>query len=123
MKANVQSIISSEEKADNVVQEIDEALNELDSIDEWLNHYTQMLDRMGADVQQVETRNKNLQVASANQKVLLTFMQDLTVTNKNDFYLNQRLNYLLRISFMKHLQMNHSNTVKAWHNAKLLSQN
>lgn len=76
----MQSIISSEDKADKVVQEIDEALTELDSIDEWLVHYTQMLDGMGADVHQVEIRNKNLQVASANQKVLLSFMQDLTVT-------------------------------------------
>lgn len=115
LKANVQAIISSEEIADKVVLEIDQALNDLDVIDEWLVHYTLMLDGMGADVQQVETRNKNLQVASANQKVLLTYMEDTLVQMKykiNKLFFRDVLE--CQITFTRHLKMTH------WMNLKEL---
>lgn len=86
--------------ADKVVLEIDQALNDLDVIDEWLVHYTLMLDGMGADVQQVETRNKNLQVASANQKYLLTYMEEMLVIDSINSF---QITYSIAIYLIHHV--------------------
>lgn len=86
--------------ADKVVLEIDQALNDLDVIDEWLVHYTLMLDGMGADVQQVETRNKNLQVASANQKYLLTYMEEMLVIDSINSF---QITYSIAIYLIYHV--------------------
>ncbi|KAJ3047464.1 hypothetical protein HK097_011510, partial [Rhizophlyctis rosea] len=69
--ANVHAIIQSEEQANIVVEELENAILQLDQIDEWLVHYTHLLDSMGQDVHQIEVRNKGMQIASANQKLLL----------------------------------------------------
>ncbi|KAJ3159822.1 Exocyst complex component 1 [Geranomyces michiganensis] len=70
--ANVHAIISSEEQANMVVNQLDQAILHLDQIDEWISHYTQLLDSMGQDVHQIEVRHKGMQIVSANQKLLLT---------------------------------------------------
>ncbi|KAJ3080543.1 hypothetical protein HK102_002976 [Quaeritorhiza haematococci] len=80
--ANVHGIIQSEDQAQLVVQQISKAIDELNVIDEWLSHYTQVLDSMGADVHQVELRNKTLQIASQNQKVLLAEVEKLVANMK-----------------------------------------
>ncbi|KAJ3151312.1 Exocyst complex component 1 [Geranomyces variabilis] len=70
--ANVHAIISSEEQASIVVNQLDQSILHLDLIDEWISHYTQLLDSMGQDVHQIEVRHKGMQIVSANQKLLLT---------------------------------------------------
>ncbi|KAJ3219492.1 Exocyst complex component 1 [Dinochytrium kinnereticum] len=75
--ANVYAIIESEDQANAVVEQIDNALSQLNYIDEWLAYYTDLLDRMGQDVHQVEVRNKAMQTASVNQKNLLSELEKI----------------------------------------------
>jgi hypothetical protein len=69
--ANIHAIISTEDQATAIIGQIDNAVKELTVIDDWLNHYTTVLDAMGANVHQVELRNKQLQTASNNQNHLV----------------------------------------------------
>jgi hypothetical protein len=69
--ANIHAIISTEEQANGIINQIENAVKELTVIDDWLNHYTTVLDAMGADVHHVELRNKQLQTASNNQNLLV----------------------------------------------------
>ncbi|KAJ3042939.1 Exocyst complex component 1 [Rhizophlyctis rosea] len=75
--ANVYAIIQSEEQANIVVEQLENAILQLDQIDEWLVHYTHLLDSMGQDVHQIEIRNKGMQIASANQHLLLKEVDNL----------------------------------------------
>ncbi|KAJ3191225.1 Exocyst complex component 1 [Irineochytrium annulatum] len=85
--ANVHAIIQSEDPANAVIDQIDQALAQLNEIDDWLMHYTNMLDaskilRMGQDVHQVEVRNKAMQIASSNQKGLLSELESIIASLK-----------------------------------------
>ncbi|KAJ3295740.1 Exocyst complex component 1 [Borealophlyctis nickersoniae] len=78
--ANVHAIIQSEDQANLVVEQLEGAILQLDQIDEWLGHYTHLLDSMGQDVHQIEIQTKGMQIASANQKLLLQEVQKLLTT-------------------------------------------
>ncbi|TPX59726.1 hypothetical protein PhCBS80983_g02258 [Powellomyces hirtus] len=85
--ANVHAIISSEEQANLVVNQLDHAILQLDQIDEWISHYTQLLDSMGQDVHQIEVRHKGMQIASANQKTLLAEVEAILSSLRLPAYL------------------------------------
>ncbi|KAJ3364894.1 Exocyst complex component 1 [Kappamyces sp. JEL0680] len=69
--ANVHDIIQSENQANAVVEHIERSLSELSQISNWLTHYTEVLEKMGNDVHQIEAQNKGMQVTTSNQKLLL----------------------------------------------------
>ncbi|KAJ3103895.1 hypothetical protein HDU96_009117, partial [Phlyctochytrium bullatum] len=93
-EANVYALIESEDQANAVVDQIEDALNQLSFIDEWLGYYTELLDvrgRMGQDVHQVEVRNKTMQIASANQKNLLSELSQILTALKLPGYVAETL--------------------------------
>ncbi|KAI8811526.1 exocyst complex component Sec3-domain-containing protein [Cladochytrium replicatum] len=75
--ANVHAIIQSEEQANVVIENIEKALTELEVLEDWLAHYTNLLDRMGQDVHQIEAKNNAMQIASVNQKLLMAELEKL----------------------------------------------
>ncbi|KAJ3100932.1 Exocyst complex component 1 [Phlyctochytrium planicorne] len=89
--ANVYAIIESEDQANAVVDQINDVLSHLNYIDDWLAHYTDLLDRMGQDVHQVEVRNKVMQTASQNQKSLLAELETILATLKLPGYVAETL--------------------------------
>jgi hypothetical protein len=90
--ANIHAIISTEDQANQIISQIDNTLKELTVIDDWLNHYTTVLDAMGADVHQVELRNKQLQTTQNNQNLLVSLYFPLINTatrNRKAFISNE----------------------------------
>ncbi|KAM3589562.1 hypothetical protein VKS41_000421 [Umbelopsis sp. WA50703] len=75
--ANVHAIIESDERVNTVVNHIDKALEELESMENWLLLYAAELNSMGDDIHQIEWQNRGLQVQTANQRSLVTELQEL----------------------------------------------
>ncbi|KAJ2962979.1 hypothetical protein NQZ79_g1897 [Umbelopsis isabellina] len=75
--ANVHAIIESDERVSTVVGHIDKALEELESMENWLLLYAAELNSMGDDIHQIEWQNRGLQVQTANQRSLVTELQEL----------------------------------------------
>ncbi|KAG2186053.1 hypothetical protein INT43_002491 [Umbelopsis isabellina] len=75
--ANVHAIIESDERVTTVVGHIERALEELESMENWLLLYAAELNSMGDDIHQIEWQNRGLQVQTANQRSLVTELQEL----------------------------------------------
>ncbi|KAF9293067.1 hypothetical protein BGZ74_011861 [Mortierella antarctica] len=75
--ANVYSIIESDDRIKDVMNELDKGIEELDDMDNWLFMYRQELDSMGDDIRQIESQNRGLQVQTSNQASLLRELENL----------------------------------------------
>lgn len=78
--ANVYSIIESDDRIKDVMNELDKGIEELDDMDNWLFMYRQELDSMGDDIRQIESQNRGLQVQTSNQASLLRELENLLIS-------------------------------------------
>ncbi|RUS25748.1 exocyst complex component Sec3-domain-containing protein [Jimgerdemannia flammicorona] len=76
-QANVHAIIQTDERVEQVIAQIDSAMDELDNMDTWLTLYSAELNSMGDDIHQIESQNRGLQVQTANQRGLITELENL----------------------------------------------
>ncbi|KAF9429284.1 hypothetical protein BGZ76_001546 [Entomortierella beljakovae] len=77
---NIYSMIESDERIKDVMDELDKGIEELDDMDSWLFLYRQELDSMGDDIRQIESQNRGLQVQTSNQASLLRELENLLLS-------------------------------------------
>ncbi|WFD02584.1 hypothetical protein MOBT1_001264 [Malassezia obtusa] len=82
--SNIHAMIESDDRVNQVLQNMDDALSYLDQLDGSIAGYKRELNARAEDIAFVESQNRGLQVQTSNQRVLLQEIQTMLASDNVD---------------------------------------